>query len=139
MYEINPKRTFHETTYKSKNKFGQTMILRIGKDPEWVGINFIYYVCFYITTKRKHGFQEGIQTGKDGLGSLLWAKKCIIDWIEYERNSYHTPKNIELCIYASDRRRFEAYKYGLIPLGFKVSYTRDPYLYLNLMDYKQPQ
>ena len=81
MYEIklteNPNYydTYH---YISKNDKGQLINLIL--TPDVTNKHVKYYVQFYIG-KRKHGYQFGIETGKDGLKSLIWAKNCIKDFI----------------------------------------------------------
>lgn len=73
--------------------------------------------AFYITTKRKHGYQEGKITGKDGIKSLLWAKKCLLDFIDYAKWKF-PGDSIE--VYPDDERRRKVYEYALLPLGFKI-------------------
>lgn len=73
--------------------------------------------AFYITTERKHGYQEGKITGKDGIKSLLWAKKCLLDFIDYAKWKF-PGDSIE--VYPDDERRRKVYEYALLPLGFKI-------------------
>ena len=73
--------------------------------------------CNQITTKRKHGYQEGKTTGKDGIKSLLWAKKCLLDFIDYAKWKF-PGDSIE--VYPDDERRRKVYEYALLPLGFKI-------------------
>ena len=122
MYDINLERvTWEEYVYKTKNEHNQLLKLYIFRE------DGIWHVCFFIATKRKHGYQQYCQTGKGGLSSLIWAKNCILDWIA-DRTSKKIPG--ELRIYADDSRRMNIYKRYLIPKGFKLSFTREPYLYL---------
>ena len=81
MYEINlTKSTEYMDTYyfKTKNELNQILYLEIFNS-NWseFSLNKTYYVMFKINTKRKHGYQYLKQIGKDGLKSLMWAKKCI--------------------------------------------------------------
>lgn len=66
--------------YKSRNEHNQIIICEAYRTIQGT-INF----CFFITTKRKHGYQEGKTTGKDGIKSLLWAKQCLLDFINYAK------------------------------------------------------
>lgn len=126
MYRIEvEKQNEHSYVYKAKNKHNQLLNLEIYED-----INNNWSVCFFITTKRKRGFQKLQQTGKDGLSSLIWAKNCVIDWISMMKRTSLKTGNIKLCVYADDKRRMTAYKRGLLPLGFKVEKSKDSPLYM---------
>lgn len=130
MYDIRPKHFLNYSVYKTKNSKNQTLELCISRKDHR---SHDWFVCFYITTKRKQGFQENVSTGKDGLSSLLWAKRCLIDWIEEEKNSFFKNKErwkTRLYIYATDKRRKEAYRYGLRDLGFEVEKSKEAPLYL---------
>lgn len=113
MYEINPiKEDGYEASYiyKSKNIAGQIIHLNI-----FLCDYRYFWVIFYITTKRRNGFQEGKQTGKDGIKSLIWAKNCVLHFIETKRRLHHGKK---LFIQGADKRRYSVYKRSLEPLGF---------------------
>lgn len=88
-----------------------------------------FYVKFYITTKRKKGFQTQKQTGKDGIKSLLWAKNCLIKFIEEFRERYH---GYTIRVYADDIRRLNTYERGLKDIGFKKSYSKPFYMFYKL-------
>lgn len=114
MYDINPiqeKGVEDSYIYKAKNITGQILCFEVYKTPEGY-----FWVSFYITTKRRDGYQEGKQTGRDGLKSLFWAKKCLLHFLETKRSYY---KGKKLLVQGADKRRFIAYKRSLIPLGFK--------------------
>jgi hypothetical protein len=118
MYDIKIQNTGNSIIYHSKNEYNQTLRLEFNK---WY---FSYrnieqwFVVFYISNKRKHGYKFLEQTGKDGIKSLLWAKKCLIDFINNEIN-----KNCEtqIVIYSDNERRRKIYEYGLKSLGFNTS------------------
>ena len=125
MYEVNKvkeKGYVESYIYKTKNKAGQIMSCNIS----W-SIEGFFYVCFYVTTKRKDGFQKLETTGKDGISTLIWAKKCIIDFIKFGKDRY---KGKSILIYADDRRRRDIYRRSLIPLGFEIAKLRhEPLIY----------
>lgn len=108
------KNEFGDVIYKSKNKCGQTLNLTIQcypypKATHW---NVVFWVG-----KHSKGLQHLKQTGKDGLSSLLWAKSCIIDFINVvERKD----KPQYLCVRWDDNRRRDAYMYRLKDLGFDI-------------------
>lgn len=128
MYNIEANQTVYysqEATYqyKAKNSCNQLLTLTIARD----GNDF--WVCFFITSKRKKGYQKLQQTGKDGLSSLLWAKNCVINWISNYRERY---KGCRLCISHDDKRRAEVYKRSLSSIGFEESKDIYKYLFLKL-------
>ena len=132
MYEvcrkINDEYLF-DYIYKSKNSKGQQIVCETWMAEEG-GIGVHINFSFYVTTKRKHGYQENITTGKDGLRSLLWAKSCLIDFLrklDYENS--RTSEPFKLIIFASDKRRYEIYKRTLLPLGFKIAYSPYKHFY----------
>lgn len=98
--------------YKSRNECNQIIICEVYRTYNET-LNF----AFYVTTKRKHGYQEGKTTGKDGIKSLLWAKKCLLDFIDYAKWKF-PGDSIE--VYPDDERRRKVYEYALLPLGFKI-------------------
>ena len=128
MYDIQVKQIvrYHlEATYqyKAKNSCNQLLNLTIRRD----GKDF--WVCFFITSKRKKGYQKLQQTGKDGLRSLLWAKNCVLDRISNYGKQY---KGCRLCISHDDKRRAEVYKRSLSSIGFEESKDIYKYLFLKL-------
>lgn len=120
MYEIelttNDK--YYDAYYfKTKNENNQTLQLDIIDSTSSELSTFkTYYISFSINTKRKHGYQYLKQTGKDGIKSLIWAKKCIKYFIK------HNLKNGDkIVIYADDSRRFNIYAKGLKELKFDIT------------------
>ena len=89
----------------------------------------VFLVTFYITTKRKDGYQYKKETGKDGIKPLIWAKDCLIDFLKYAKKQYH---HKQLRIYSDDKQRQRIYAHYLIPLGFTEVKNKDKYLYINL-------
>lgn len=123
MYEIElQKKDQYTYIYKAKNSYNQLLTLEIfqSEDNNW-------NVCFFITSKRKKGYQKLQQTGKDGLSSLIWAKNCVIDWI-FEMKRLH--KKLKLYVYADDKRRRNVYKRYLLPLGFQIEKSKYQPLYM---------
>lgn len=110
--------------YKSRNEHNQ-IITCMAYRTLYGYLNF----SFFITTKRKEGYQHLQMTGKDGIKSLVWAKKCLLDFIEFAKWKY---KYDTLVVSADDEKRRRVYEKVLIPLGFKV--TKDQYknLYIRI-------
>lgn len=127
MYEIDRKYVGEwrfNYIYKSKNSKGQIIICETWLTEE----NYINF-SFYITTKRKKGFQNNISTGRDGIRSLIWAKNCLIDFLNiFNERRWGIDVN-KLVVSATDKQRFNVYKRALIPLGFKVGKSKEKYLY----------
>lgn len=110
--------------YKTKNSRNQLLTFEIY---EYEAGKF--NVVFFITTKRKKGYQYKQQTGKDGVKSLIWAKQCLEDWINKYREQ-HKGKVVK--IYHDDRRRATIYERSLVPIGFKVAKNQYKNLYMKL-------
>lgn len=110
--------------YTCKNSANQIVTLKFYKyeythNTEW-------FVCFYIG-KRKKGFQYLQQTGKDGISSLLWAKRTIKDFIEELKNSDRlrvNERNVIRVQWDNSKRR-DVYTWGLKDLGFRVGVSGD--------------
>ena len=88
MYDVqreSGKEYLDHYIYKSRNECNQIIVCEVYRTYNET-LNF----AFYVTTKRKHGYQEGKTTGKDGIKSLLWAKKCLLDFIMLNGNSQET-------------------------------------------------
>jgi len=115
-YQINSsKNDWDDVIYKTKNEFGQLLNLTF----ECEGYsNLIYWNVVFWIGKRKNGYEWNQQTGRDGLKSLLWAKSCIIDFIN---NVDHKNKINHLCIGWDDNRRKKTYMWGLKDLGFTLT------------------
>lgn len=105
-------------TYQSINSFGQTLKLDIYESLDSPSDRIHYCVTFHITSKKRFGFQHLKSTGKDGIKSLLWAKSCIIEFIE----NMNTGDINHGCItvYWDDSRRKKIYCHGLKNLGFYI-------------------
>ena len=121
MYEINREYNSQEViyTYKTVNSENQKLHLELYAtdcNPETVW----WCCCFYIASKRKHGYQELQQVGKDGIRSLVWAKNCINDFVQ---NAFKNPLYLHnnLLIFWDDSKRRKVYTYGLGKLGFKFT------------------
>lgn len=108
-------------TYQGRNELNQILNL----DIFWCEGNY-FHVLFFITTKRRSGFQYLKQTGRDGIKSLLWAKSCIADFINKFKEKY---RYLTIRIYADDKRRMKTYERGLIPIGFKKAYGQREFLF----------
>ena len=117
-FERNINNTEKTIIYKTKNESGQILSLTFYLY-EYSDAN-VWYIVFWIG-KRKKGFQYNVQTGKDGLKSLLWAKECIKDFIL--KSDKH--KQTRLALGGTDKRRKEVYKWGLKDLGFSINRSHD--------------
>ena len=105
--------------YKIKNSYGQFLNLKFEYIPydKFIDWNVVFYIG-----KRKQGYQYLKQTGKDGIKSLLWAKKCIIEFIDMlQKNYIYNNKTNNICIGWDDKRRKEIYTWGLRDLEFKLT------------------
>lgn len=115
-------------TYRSKNEYNQTILLeiyQIDDNPNYMNVKF------NVATKRKHGFREGEITGKDGIKSFVWAKYCIIHFLD----NYSTISRLKdkvLVIYPANARLRKIYERSLIPLGFKINKSKYRELYMKL-------
>ena len=113
MYNISRIRSYNENKetlyyYESKNDKGQPMCFYLTFKE-----NRYYAVTFYVSSKRKRGFETLKQTGVDGLKPLIWAKSCLKDFIE------NVAKSGDLIVVDyDDKRRKDVYAYGLKNLGF---------------------
>ena len=110
--------------YQGRNEFNQIIKLEI-----FYCLDGYFHVIFFITSKRKKGYQRFKQTGKDGIKSLLWAKACIFDFISKFKGKYH---DSVIRIYGDDKRRVNVYERGLASLGFKKSFSKTPFIYHRL-------
>ena len=110
--------------YQGRNENNQIIIFEIFRV-----LDGYFNVKFYITTKRKNGYQFMKQTGTDGIKSLLWAKTCLIKFIEEFTERYH---GYMIRIYADDIKRLNVYERGLRDIGFKMSYSKNKYLYYKI-------
>lgn len=71
----------------------------------------------------KHSYPNTIETYRDCesitdfLNDSIFAKKCLLDFIDYARWKF-PGDSIE--VYPDDERRRKVYEYALLPLGFKI-------------------
>ena len=115
MYDIIPTYDGQNLVYKTKNEHGQIITLTL-ENEEYD--NLVYWNVVLWVGKKKRGYQFGVQTGRDGLKSLLWAKRCLIDFMDrLERHG----KNHHLIINWDDNRRKKTYMRGLSDLGFRLN------------------
>lgn len=118
MYEINLLKDsqYKDSWYfKTKNEFNQTLFLELYVlEGSVFKKNKTYYTTFRIQTKKKLNYQFLKSTGKDGLKSLIWAKKCI----QHFMNEILLSGDKIIIIIADDNKRFKAYQYGLKKIKF---------------------
>ena len=122
MYKINlEEKGNNKYYYTTKNEAGQILYLEFSE--ERTQKHVFYFVMFHIG-KRKKGFQYMTTIGKDGLKSLIWAKKCIKHFIKHinSKDTYYwnTDKDIKhtIVVFWDDNKRRDAYYYGLKTLRF---------------------
>jgi hypothetical protein len=108
--------------YRSKNECSQIIVCEVYRDI----CNHLQF-AIHITTKRKKEIDYKTSYGKDGIKSLNWCRKCLLDFIEFAK---HTYKDDTISIWPTDDKRRTVYKHYLLPLGFKM--TQDAYKSFNL-------
>lgn len=121
MYNINrdiSKEFRNAYTYQSINSFGQILKLDIYESNDSPLDHIHYCVTFHITSKKRLGFQSLKTTGKDGIKSLLWAKSCIIDFIEHM--NMVDIKYGHITVFWDDSKRKRIYCYWLKNIGFNL-------------------
>lgn len=109
------ERYLHSYFYQSKNECSQ--IIRC-EFYETVGPSNHFNFSFCIKQKRKWNFPDGEITGKDGIKSLVWAYRCLLDCIDFLEWRY---PHSTLHIYGDTRRKQKIYNRYLLPLGFKIT------------------
>ena len=115
IYQINPIDDGPNLVYKSKNQHGQAITLKLVNEEY---DNLVYWSVVFWVGKKKRGYEYGVQTGRDGLKSLLWAKSCLLDFIS---RLEHHGKHHHLIISWDNNRRKKAYMRGLNDLGFRLN------------------
>lgn len=130
MYDLKVFKWDNDIKYQTVNDKCQTIRMIFYRWYYPYKNRFDWYISFDIVNKRKENFKYKEQTGKDGLKSLLWAKKCIQDFIENEIDK--TKENVIL-IQWTDIKRGKAYIRGLESMGFKlITFDRRPTLMLKI-------
>lgn len=118
MYDFTKSKEFNDVVYTGLNGTNQTMRMKFQKWYYPFKHKSIWNIIFYITNKRKDVYKFREQTGTDGIKSLLWAKNCLLNFINNDLD--RTEDNvIEVCW--DDRKRKNVYVRSLIPLGFRLS------------------
>ena len=135
MYEVDNKIFDQETytyKYRAKNENNQQLVLDIYIcDNSDYSNNLIWNIEFFVTSKKRKGFQTLVSTGKDGIKSLIWAKNCIKDFIKLKESDelFHN----SILVNWDDSKRKRVYIYGLSKLGFKlIRYRGGESLYLKI-------
>ena len=99
---------------------GQT--IRIEFQEEWSKSKYFYNVYLVTSHKRKQADSTyGIETGKDGLLGLLWAKDKIIEFEKFIKDKHEGIPIIIYC-YWTDNRRRNVYERGLSKLGYSYNF-----------------
>lgn len=133
MYELEVFEKGNDIKYQCKNSEGQILRLEFSKWYFPFSNKEQWYVMFYISDKRKHKYQFLKQTGKDGIKSLLWAKRALIDFIDKNINR---DVDSQIVIYWDNGKRKRVYEYGLKALGFRMSFVENrPCLLLEIKKY----
>lgn len=128
LYEIEIKvdKEHHNSYfYQSKNKFGQIIRCECYQIIDSKEFNF----SFCIKNKRKLPFPQDQITGKDGIKSLFWAYKCLIDCIKFLKLRH---PNFTLIVYGDTYRKRKIYQRYLLPLGFRIRQNQYKELFLKL-------
>lgn len=112
--------------YQSKNDCGQTIRCEFFQISEYKkDFNF----SFCIKQKRKLNFPSGQITGKDGIKSLIWAYRCLLDCINTLKWLF--PGSI-LYVYGDTKRKQKIYQRYLLPLGFQINKSKYKELFLKI-------
>jgi len=117
MYTFTSYKNVNDIIYKGINGANQTMIMEFEKWYHELNNQDIYFIKFYVANKRKQGYKFREQTGRDGIKSLLWAKRCLIDFLS---NKINTNKENIITVFWDDKKRRDVYIRGLKHLGFKL-------------------
>jgi len=72
-------------------------------------------IAFLDGEKGSNNFTTNIGTG---LEPLIWAKKCILEFIRDFPEMYTLKEPIYILISGDDSRRYKTYKWGLKKIGF---------------------
>ena len=118
MYEFKQTKNDSDIIYSGLNGTNQTMKMEFQKWTYRTDNKDMYYVKFYIVNKRKHHYKFKEQTGTDGIKSLLWAKQCLMNFID---NVINKNRNNIIVVGWDDKRRRNVYVRALIPIGFTLS------------------
>lgn len=117
------KKYYNEYTLKKKFPSGMTAeILFSGLRNAKDDLYFNVYLDVY--HKRKQSANNVLhQTGKDGLGPLIWTKKAILAFEEYILSDkfycYGRTRNVYIFVGYEDNRRKKVYERGLRNEGYK--------------------
>lgn len=122
MYEFRQTKNDSDIIYSGLNGTNQTMKMEFQKWTYRTDNKDMYYVKFYIVNKRKHHYKFKEQTGTDGIKSLLWAKQCLMNFID---DGINKNRNNIIVVGWDDRRRRDVYVRALIPIGFTLSRMDD--------------
>lgn len=118
-YEIKKTRLNNNSyIYKTKNEFNQIIELEIYKFGKHnITINWGLILYFGKRKDKIKSFEHCNSTGKDGIKSLVWTKKCLEDFIIFlsqDKSRKHT-----IFVYALNSKRMRVYIKGLQSLNFK--------------------
>ena len=130
MYDITIFEKDKDVKYQCKNDYNQTLRLEFSRWHYQFSNKEQWFIIFYITDKKRHKYKFLEQTGKDGIKSLIWAKKCLLDFIN---NQIDKRVDNQIVIYWDNGKRFRVYEWGLKELGFqRSSVDKRPALVLNI-------
>lgn len=114
-YAINPTHVETGYIYKSKNDAGQIINLQVDSEEY---DNLVYWNVVFWVGKNSRRYEYNQQTGRDGLRSLLWAKRCLVHFMTtVERNHLRQ----HLLVGWDNNRRKKTYERGLRDLGFRYA------------------
>ena len=125
------KKDSHHYYYKTKNEANQIiqMTFYIFNNDN---VTIKWSIELYIgkRNKKSKSFEECISTGKDGIKSLIWSKKCMKDFISFLTNNWSN-RNHTIFVYAINSKRMKVYTKGLSSLDFKKGQN---FLYKNIIN-----
>ena len=131
-YEIKIKEEdSHHYYYKTKNELNQIIEISFYVFNK-TGTVISWGIELYIgkRNKKSKNFEECISTGKDGIKSLVWAKKCLEDFMLRLTNEQNS-RNHTIFVYALNSKRMRVYVRGLSSLDFKKGQN---FLYKNIIN-----
>lgn len=106
--------------YRVTNSANQTVELVICSFYQDIATKRKFWTIQLSVNRKSKGYEFGKITGKTGLESLLIAKRCLKQFIDY-LESRPTFWNNHLYVWGDDAKRIRAYERGLKDFGFVLT------------------
>lgn len=105
--------------YKIEKIFPSKQTVRLELQGDDFGDVIYFNIYLSIAHKRKNIYNTYLQlNGKDGIHTLIWTKKKLMDFEEQIKGDFNE-KIIIYCTWDDNRRR-NVYERGLIDIGYKI-------------------